>query len=107
MIVDDTALSCATTATVTVDALAVPAVHGDGDDDGDCTDRGRRQQQQLAVDDATARDCATVPLRPESLAVPVLLQLQDGQPHPDTVQPHTACFDTGNHSQLHNLTVRT
>lgn len=83
--------------TVTADAVAVDVVCGGRDDGG-------YQRQRLDRD--RGDDAFLSPQRDPLLPLPQQLQLPPGQPHPDTVQPHTACFDTGNNGRLHDLTVR-
>lgn len=80
---------------MTADALATDVRRGDDRHDGDCLGQ-HHQQDQLAVDHATGDVKSGDPLRLE-------------QSHPDTavLQPHTACFDTGNNRQLHDLTAST
>ncbi|XP_025413781.1 uncharacterized protein LOC112685934 isoform X2 [Sipha flava] len=79
----------ATSATVTDDVLAA--------DEGSDRDGGGRVPRQRQLLDAAAGD------EPDTTWTAAGEQPQ----HPDAavLQPHTACFETGNNRQLHDLTV--
>lgn len=84
--------------TVTADVLAADEGFGADRYDGGRVQRHRQQLEAVAADDAGGGGPLQDPMWTAA----------GGQPqHSDAavLQPHTACFETGNNRQLHDLTV--